>query len=78
MNKYLKFCRKAAADGMVLLKNDRSVLPIDISNKVALFKEKYGDCEIENFYTDSKNDLPMIKISKNAFLVKDDKIKKIK
>lgn len=37
MNKYLKFCRKAAADGMVLLKNDRSVLPIDKSNKVALF-----------------------------------------
>lgn len=48
------------------------------SNKVALYKEKYKDAVIDNFYTDSRNDMPMIKISKNAFLVKDNKIKKIK
>ena len=48
------------------------------SNKVSLFKAKYNDTEIDNFYTDSRNDMPMIKISKNAYIVKDDKIKKIK
>ena len=48
------------------------------SNKVALYKAKYEDVEIDNFYTDSKNDMPMIEISNNAYLVKNNKIKKIK
>jgi flagellar biosynthesis protein FliR len=32
----------------------------------------------ENFYTDSLNDQPLIDISKNAYLVKGNKITKIK
>lgn len=36
MNKHLEFCRKAAADGMVLLKNDNNVLPIT-AKSIALF-----------------------------------------
>ena len=48
------------------------------SNKVTLYKAKYKDVVIDNFYTDSKNDMPMIEISKNAYLVKNNKIKKIK
>lgn len=37
MNKYKRFCRKAGADGMVLLKNDNQVLPLDKNKKVAVF-----------------------------------------
>ena len=48
------------------------------SNKVSLYRKKYKDAVIDNFYTDSKNDMPMINISKNAYLVKDNKLKKIK
>lgn len=47
-------------------------------NKVKAFKEKYPDAEIENFYTDSLNDQPIIDIAKNAYLVKGNKITKIK
>lgn len=36
MNKHLEFCRKAAADGMVLLKNENGVLPIR-NDSFALF-----------------------------------------
>ena len=42
------------------------------------FFEEYPETEIENFYTDSLNDAPLIEISKNAFLVKGNKITKIK
>ena len=47
-------------------------------NKVKAFFEQYPDTVIENFYTDSLNDQPLIEISKNAYLVKGDKITKIK
>lgn len=46
--------------------------------KVKAFFEEYPDAEIENFYTDSINDIPLIEISKNAYLVKGNKITKIK
>ena len=47
-------------------------------NKVKAFFEEYPDTEIDNFYTDSVNDTPLIEISKNAYLVKGNKITKIK
>lgn len=47
-------------------------------NKVKAFKEKYPDAEIDNFYTDSLNDQPMIDLAKNAYLVKGGKLIKIK
>lgn len=47
-------------------------------NKVKAFKERYPDAVIENFYTDSYNDLPMIDLAQNAYIVKGDKITKIK
>ena len=48
-------------------------------NKPILFKEIYGDEIIENFYTDSLNDLPLMKMSSNkAYLVKGNKIKEYK
>lgn len=47
-------------------------------NKVKAFFEEYPDTKIENFYTDSVNDLPLIEISENAYLVRGNKITKIK
>lgn len=47
-------------------------------NKVKAFREKFPDAEIDNFYTDSLNDQPMIDLAKNAFLVKGDRLIKIK
>lgn len=49
-----------------------------LENKVRLFKEVYGETEIDNFYTDSMNDKAMMDISKNVYLVKKNKITKIK
>lgn len=47
-------------------------------NKVEIFKSFFPDTEIENFYTDSLNDKPMIEIAKNAYMVKGKKVRKIK
>ncbi len=47
-------------------------------NKVKVFKEKFPDAVIDNFYTDSYNDQPMIDLARNAYLVKGDKMIKIK
>ncbi len=47
-------------------------------NKVKAFKAKYPDSVIENFYTDSLNDKPLIDLAENAYLVKGNKITKIK
>lgn len=44
-------------------------------NKKTLFDELYGT-KIENFYTDSLNDMPLINVAENAFIVKGEKIKK--
>lgn len=47
-------------------------------NKVKAFKARYPDAVIENFYTDSLNDQPIIDLARNAYLVKGNKITKIK
>lgn len=47
-------------------------------NKVEVFRRFYPDERIENFYTDSLNDGPMIEISQNAYMVKGTKVEKIK
>lgn len=49
-----------------------------LENKVKIFNELYPDCHIENFYTDSMNDKPMMDIADNVYLVKKNKITKIK
>jgi len=48
------------------------------SNKVDLFYKEFPDGVIDNFYTDSRNDKPLIKISNAAYIVKGNKIKKVK
>ena len=45
-------------------------------NKPQLFAKYFPDGVVDNFYTDSLNDIPMIKLAKNAFIVKGDRIKK--
>lgn len=49
------------------------------SRKVPAFLEAFPDAHIDNFYTDSpKNDAPLIDFADNAFLVKGNRIIKIK
>ncbi len=43
-------------------------------NKPGLFAEAFPDAHIENFFSDSMNDIPMMRIADNAFLVKGEKI----
>jgi phosphoserine phosphatase len=45
---------------------------------VPAFKERYPDEAIKNFYTDSINDKPLMDLAENVFMVKGDKIKRIK
>ncbi len=45
--------------------------------KVERFYEKYPDATIDKFYTDSKSDYPLARISKQAFLVDKNKITEI-
>lgn len=47
-------------------------------NKTHIFKEHFPTIGEFNFYTDSLSDLPMIQLSKKAYLVKGNKIKEIK
>lgn len=46
--------------------------------KVEMFREKYPDAVIDNFYTDSVNDTPLMEIAEHAFLVSGNKIKQVK
>lgn len=49
-----------------------------LENKVKFFREYYPDAHIDNFYTDSMNDKPMMDISDHVFFVTGDKIEQIK
>ena len=49
-----------------------------LENKVKIFNELYPNCHIENFYTDSMNDKAMMDIADHVYLVKKNKITKIK
>ncbi len=46
-------------------------------NKVLAFKEKYPNGIINEFYTDSLNDMPLIELSKKSYLVKKGKMELI-
>lgn len=47
-------------------------------NKVLKFREIYGDAEIDSFYTDSYNDKAFMKVSNEVYLVRKNRIKKLK
>jgi phosphoserine phosphatase len=42
------------------------------SEKVVRFYERYPDCNVEGFYSDSLSDAPMAALAKQAYLVKGD------
>ncbi len=46
-------------------------------NKVKAFEKKYKDKTINEFYTDSLSDIPFMKIAKEVYLVKKEKIVKV-
>ena len=49
------------------------------TNKARRFRELYGpDAVVDEFYTDSKFDQPMIDMARHAFMVKGDTITRVK
>lgn len=46
-------------------------------NKVVGLKNQYPDAIINEFYTDSLNDIPLMKLAKKVYLVKGDKLPKL-
>ena len=61
-----RVCKKS---GSLLGKNCKG------KEKVVRFREEFGTvCTIENFYSDSKSDLPLARLAQNAWLCKRGKI----
>lgn len=48
------------------------------ANKVQAFREHYGDAEIENFYTDSMNDKPLMELANQVYLIKGERMVRIR
>lgn len=46
-------------------------------NKVKIFKELFPNTKVDEFYTDSLNDIPMLKLAKKAYFVKKNKTPKL-
>lgn len=46
--------------------------------KPEIFKEHFGDAVIDSFYTDSLNDKPMFEYAKSVYMVKGNKIRRVK
>ena len=44
------------------------------SEKLRRFKEAYGNCTLEAFYSDSRKDRPLAAIAKNAYKIKGEKV----
>lgn len=47
-------------------------------NKVHAFKDKYPGVKLDKFYTDSVNDLPLVELANEAYMVKRDRVERIK
>jgi len=77
-----EICKRLGIKYLIASKMDLEQCRIEYlchsSNKVRLFKEKFPNGVIDEFYTDSKNDMPMIRLSEKAFFVKGNKITEYK
>lgn len=76
-------CRRLGVNHLIASTIDPETLEISYlnfsTNKVRRFREIYGeDAVIDEFYTDSRHDQPMIDIARKAYLVKGDKVTRIK
>lgn len=76
-------CRRLGVEHVIASTIDPETLEISYlnfsSNKVRRFREIYGeDAVIDEFYTDSRHDQPMIDIARTAYLVRGDKVIRIK
>ena len=78
-----EICKRLKIKSFLASKINRKTGRIEFANlrenKIKAFKEQYGNAEIENFYTDSpENDAPLIEMANHAFVVKKNKVIKIK
>ncbi len=72
-------CKRINIRRVICTKVDRKTWKIAGENckgktKIKKFNELYPNARVENAYSDSLSDLPMFEISKNAFLVKGNKL----
>lgn len=47
-------------------------------NKAMAFKNKYPGVKLDKFYTDSVNDLPLLELANEAYMVKGNRVERIK
>ncbi|MFR3196743.1 MAG: haloacid dehalogenase-like hydrolase [Bifidobacterium longum] len=76
-------CRRLGVRNLVASEVDVETMKVTYlnfnTNKTKRFRELYGpDAVIDEFYTDSKFDQPMIDMARHAFMVKGDTITQVK
>ena len=76
-------CRRLGIKRFLASKVNKTTGAIEFANirqnKIEAFMSEYAGEKIENFYTDSaENDAPLIDLAENAYLVKKNKVTKIK
>lgn len=72
-------CKKLGIGGLVASEvHEKSGLFASVNckgaEKVKRFRMLYGDSEVNEFYSDSRSDLPMARLAKTAYLVKNGKL----
>ena len=78
-----KPCRRLGVRNLVASEVDVETMRVTYlnfnTNKARRFRELYGpDAVVDEFYTDSKFDQPMIDMARHAFMVKGDTITRVK
>lgn len=78
-----KGCRRLGVRNLVASEVDVETMRVTYlnfnTNKARRFRELYGpDAVVDEFYTDSKFDQPMIDMARHAFMVKGDTITRVK
>lgn len=83
MGKAGEACRRLGVRNLVASEVDVETMKVTYlnfnTNKTKRFRELYGpDAVIDEFYTDSKFDQPMIDMARHAFMVKGNTITQVK
>lgn len=73
-----KFCRKLDIKNVIATKTDEHGKIVGNnckgSEKVRIFKDLYKDVEVENAYSDSHVDIPMLEFAKHGYVVEDNEL----